>query len=109
MLRLSPCFVLLLLPWLSGCHNPARQTVPQVQMGEREVELRKALAPGLRADRALGYLLTQGYEVRVTRDEKARVERIVAKRRDASQPGGTWQVDLAIEDDRIQTAEINPH
>jgi hypothetical protein len=102
----------LLLPWLLGCHNPARQPVPQVDMGQREAELRKELAPGRRADRALGYLLTQGFEVRVTRDEKANVERIVATqravRRDASGAGGKWHVDLAIEDDLVQRANISP-
>lgn len=106
------CFLLLLLPWLLGCLNPARQQVPQAQVGEREAELRKELVPGRRADRALGYLLTQGFEVRVTRDDKARVERIVATGRnvlrDASGVGRTWHVDLAIEEDLIQSAEINP-
>jgi hypothetical protein len=117
----SPCLImpflsrfclLLLLPWLSGCHNPARQQVPQVEMGQREAELRKELVPGRRADRALGYLLTQGFEVRVTRDEKANVERIVATGRavlrDASGTGRKWHVDLEIENDLIQNANFSP-
>lgn len=104
--------LLLLLPCFAGCQNPARQQVPQGNAAQREAELRKELIPGRRADRALGYLLTQGFEVRVTRNEKAQVERIVATQRavprDASGTGRQWHVDLAIENDLVQSVTINP-
>jgi hypothetical protein len=81
-------------------------------MEAREAELRKELVPGQRADRAMGYLLTQGFECRVSRDGKARVERIVATQRtllkDASGTGRRWHVDLLIEDDLIRTVKISP-
>jgi hypothetical protein len=105
-------FLWLLLPWVLGCHNPARQNVPNVDMGQREAELRKELVPGRRAERALGYLLTQDFDVRVTRDESANVERIVATGRnilrDGNGKGRRWHVDLAIENNTVQSAKINP-
>lgn len=81
-------------------------------MGQREAELRQELVPGRRADRALGYLLTQDFQVRVTRNDKAQVERIVATGRavlrDASGTGPRWHVDLAIENDVIQNVNLSP-
>ncbi len=104
------CFFLLLLPWVAGCHNPARQNVPEVQIEVREAEWRKELIPGRRADRALAYLLTQGFDCQMSRDDKGRLIRIEgtprAVLRDASGMGRHWRVDLAIEDDLVQSVKI---
>jgi hypothetical protein len=113
MFALARCF-LLSLPalWLGGCHNPARQNVPQAENQQQENGWREELVPGLKADRALAYLLTHGFECQVTRDENARVLRIVASRpgflREASGAGRNGQIDLAIQEDLIQAVKITP-
>ena len=96
----------------SGCHNPARQNTPQIAPGTLEAQWRKELIPGRKADRALAYLLTQGFNCRVTRDERANVLQIVATLpnavRDASGHKQNWTIDIAIKENAIQTTEITP-
>jgi hypothetical protein len=105
-------FLVLAITSLGGCHHPGRQSVPQVNHIEREAEWRGELTPGRRADWALAYLLDAGFDVRLTRDEQKRTERIVATLpdvvRDAAGEKKNWQIDLAIADDVIQRATITP-
>jgi hypothetical protein len=113
MFRLATC-VLIVLPAfsLAGCHNPARQIVPQVAHEQLEAEWRKELAPGFKSDRAMAYLLTHRFGCQVTRDDQGRVERIVATQpsavRDASGAKRNWQIDIAVVEDVIQSVKITP-
>lgn len=97
---------------LNGCNFPARQQVPQVNPMQWQAEWREELQAGRKADRALAYLLTQGFECRLTRDEKGQVEQIVATQpnsvRDGTGGKQNWRITLGIEDERIQTTAIRP-
>jgi hypothetical protein len=114
-LMFCPARCLLLVMFLlslGGCHNPARPNVPQVTHQQRQADWRKEIVPGIKADRAMAYLLTRGFDCQVTRNHQGQVERISAKERqplrDASGAAGAWQIDLAVQEDRIQTVKITP-
>lgn len=113
MFRLVRCFLVVMpVLWLFGCHNPARQSVPQATPEQREAEWRKELTPGMKADRAMAYLLTQRFPCQITRDDRGRVVRIVSTPprplRDASGIERSWQIDLAVQEDLLQTVKIRP-
>jgi len=97
---------------MNGCNFPARQQVPQVDPAHQQAEWREELQPGRKADGVLAYLLTQGFECRLTRDEKGQVEQIVATQPNSVSDGGdarqNWRITLGIEDDHVQTTEVTP-
>lgn len=114
LLRLTCCLPVMIAALLgaSGCLNPARQQVPAVPNSNLEDRWRTELVPGRKADRALAYLLTEGFECQMTRDENKNVEQIVATLpkgiRDASGRNRNWRITLVFAKDVIQTAEVLP-
>ncbi len=89
---------------LGGCLNPARQAAP-VTADPPGADWQKELVPGRSTHQALAYLLTNGFDCRVTRDEKSQVERILATPSGPSakrQP----QIDITIAADKIQRVEL---
>ncbi len=75
-------------------------------------EWRKELVPGVAAPRALSYLLANGFDCQVTRDEQSQVERIIATPPAVSRVAAgiekDQQIDLAIREDVIQTVRLTP-
>lgn len=111
MFRLTFCFPVLIaaLVGASGCHSPARQQVPQIGKNDIEARWRKELTPGRKADRALAYLLTEGFECQMTRDENKNVERIVATLPDGFRGRSqNWRIEIAFANNVIRTTEISP-
>ena len=94
--------------WLGGCQNPVRQSAPPVPAEQPQADWREELRPGRSVDRALAFLLTGGYECRVTRDEKARVERILATPNRPSPSGPKQPIDITIGADKIERVEMVP-
>ncbi len=109
--RLAFCFLATIAVLkFGGCHQPTRQNGPVPSADQWESEWRKALPLGLKTDRALSYLLTHGFDCKVTRNEKSVVERVLATRptplRDASGVERDWVIDLTIQEDAILAVKI---
>jgi hypothetical protein len=113
MFPLARCLLMVLAVCLGGCHNPARQNVPQASSEPLEDQWRKELVPGVNVDPALAYLLTHGFDCRVTRDDASHVSKIVASRpgillKEASGGSRNGQIEMAIQEDVIQAVKLTP-
>ncbi len=92
--------------WLGGCQNPALKTAPPRTSGPTNADWQNELAPGRTADAALGYLLTHGYDCRVSRNEKGEIETILATPNQRPRTGPT--IDISIGAGKIQRVELMP-